>query len=113
MVTQDPSTYVQFTWVTFLGLTMVTDTYMINPFLNLLFSLSYVLCAYFYFLTMLEDPGYVPKTNSRSEQNPIVQELINGFKFNEHTFCVTCMVRKPVRSKHCKRCGRCVVKQDQ
>jgi palmitoyltransferase ZDHHC13/17 len=62
---------------------------------------------------MFEDPGFVPKGGSRSEQKGTIDELLKHRKFDEHNFCVTCMVRRPLRSKHCKKCGRCVAKQDQ
>ena len=96
-------------WLT----TVMPYTLSSNFFLNLFFITSYSLCGYFYFRTMLEDPGYVPKPGSRSGQKAAIDELLEARQFDEQHFCVTCMVRRPLRSKHCKRCGRCVAKQDQ
>lgn len=62
---------------------------------------------------MIEDPGYVPKLGSRNQQRSVIAELFELWKFDEENFCVFCMIRKPLRSKHCRRCGRCVAKHDQ
>lgn len=35
----------------------------------------------------------------------------NGF-FEQKYFCSTCLIRKPIRSKHCSHCNRCVAKFD-
>jgi protein AFG1 len=77
------------------------------------FATSYSLVAYFYFFTMSSDPGFVPKSASRSASKALIDELIESRQFDEHHFCVNCMARKPLRSKHCKRCERCVAKSDQ
>jgi ribosomal protein L40E len=61
---------------------------------------------------MLMDPGYVPKPSSRTAQKSIIDELLEKRMFDERHFCVSCMTRRPLRSKHCKKCGRCVAKQD-
>jgi hypothetical protein len=82
-------------------------------FTNIIFSACYGLTAYFYFFTMSSDPGFVPKSASRSASKAIIDELMELRQFDEHHFCVNCMVRKPLRSKHCKRCDRCVAKSDQ
>ena len=79
---------------------------------NLTFAIFYGLCAYFYTLAMLEDPGYVPKLGSRIQQKAVIDELISLWNFDDQHFCVTCMIRQPLRSKHCRRCGRCVAKHD-
>lgn len=61
---------------------------------------------------MVSDPGYVPKPGSRNQQKAIIDGLLEDQKFDEQNFCVTCMIRRPLRSKHCKRCNRCVAKHD-
>lgn len=94
-------------------LTRVPGTIRDHFFLNLMFAAFYGLTAYFYFFTMTSDPGYVPKSASRSASKAVIDELMELRQFDERHFCVNCMVRKPLRSKHCKRCDRCVAKNDQ
>lgn len=84
-----------------------------HPFLNIFFFILYSLCGFFYIKAMTEDPGFVPKAGGRNGQKGVIDELLELRKFDEANFCVTCMVRRPLRSKHCKRCNRCVAKQDQ
>ena len=78
-----------------------------------MFIFAYVLCTYFYAISMVEDPGYVPKPASRIHQKSIVDELLALWKYDEQNYCVYCMTRMPLRAKHCKRCARCVAKHDQ
>ena len=82
------------------------------PFFNIFFGIFYGLTTYFYIIAMLGDPGYVPKHSSRNQQRVVIEELFSLWKFDEDHFCVQCMIRKPLRSKHCRRCGRCVAKHD-
>jgi hypothetical protein len=84
-----------------------------NFFLNILFGALYGFTGYFYIFTMAADPGFVPKSASRSASKSVIDELMEAKLFDENHFCVNCMVRKPLRSKHCKRCERCVAKTDQ
>ena len=91
----------------------ISATYSSHPISNLLFAISFGLCAYFYTYSMIEDPGYVPKLGSRAQQKAVIDELLNLWKFDDQNFCVSCMVRRPLRSKHCRRCGLCVAKHDQ
>lgn len=81
-------------------------------FANMVFGVLYSLCTYFYFMTMFGDPGYISKSSSHSEQRTTIQELLKAGIFDERHFCTLCMARKPLRSKHCRRCGRCVAKHD-
>jgi ribosomal protein L40E len=86
---------------------------MAHPFLNISFATFLGLTGLFYYKAMVQDPGYVPKAPGRNQQKEIIDELLEKRKFDETNFCVTCMVRRPLRSKHCKKCQRCVAKQDQ
>jgi palmitoyltransferase ZDHHC13/17 len=94
-------------------LSILPTTFTSHPLLNIIFAASYGLTTYFFFTSLLEDPGYVPKLASRNTQRKVIEELFSLWKFDEENFCVQCMIRKPLRSKHCRRCGRCVAKHDQ
>ncbi|KAJ5084272.1 hypothetical protein NUU61_008851 [Penicillium alfredii] len=87
-------------------------TYNSSPVLNILFAVFFCLTTYFYIYAMVEDPGYVPKLSSRNQQREVVNQLFEQWRFDEENFCIPCMTRKPLRSKHCRRCGRCVAKHD-
>ncbi|KIX02695.1 uncharacterized protein Z518_08637 [Rhinocladiella mackenziei CBS 650.93] len=87
-------------------------TFSTNPVANIFFILLYSSTTYFYFTAMLEDPGWIPKLASRNQQRAVIEELFSLWKFDEENFCVQCMIRKPLRSKHCRRCNRCVAKID-
>ncbi|KAK4099019.1 ankyrin [Parathielavia hyrcaniae] len=80
--------------------------------LNFLFMVFLALIAFFYTRCMVDDPGFVPKLNGIAEQRAVIDELIGLWKYDEAHFCVTCMIRTPLRSKHCRRCQRCVAKHD-
>ncbi|KAL2156595.1 hypothetical protein VTH82DRAFT_1340 [Thermothelomyces myriococcoides] len=79
---------------------------------NFLFALFFGFTAFFYTRAMVDDPGFVPKLNGIAEQKAVIDELISQWKYDEGHFCVTCMIRTPLRSKHCRRCQRCVAKHD-
>jgi hypothetical protein len=81
-------------------------------FLNLFFFSSYSLCAYYYFTAMRMDPGFIPRSASRGQQKTTIEELIDVKAFDEQHFCSVCMIRKPLRSQHCRQCNRCVARED-
>jgi len=77
------------------------------------FAVLYCLTTFFYIASMRYDPGFVPKLNGIAEQRAVIDDLLKEWKYDEANFCVTCMIRTPLRSKHCRRCQRCVAKHDQ
>jgi len=56
------------------------------------------------------DPGTV-RTSQEVKYRTII-ELAERDGFDPVVFCSSCLVRRPVRSKHCSVCDRCVAKFD-
>ncbi|XP_011501459.1 PREDICTED: palmitoyltransferase ZDHHC17 isoform X2 [Ceratosolen solmsi marchali] len=56
------------------------------------------------------DPGVI-KASHEDKLNCIVELAENG-GFEPQLFCHTCLVRKPIRSKHCSICDACVARYD-
>lgn len=82
-------------------------------FTNALFGITFALCLFCFFRALLIDPGFLPKNRaSRIEQRETVEELLRLGTLDSRHFCIDCLIRKPLRSKHCKICQRCVAKHD-
>ncbi|CAG7704209.1 unnamed protein product [Allacma fusca] len=58
----------------------------------------------------LGDPGII--NMSEDERYQTIIDLAEEDGFDPKFFCTTCLVRKPMRSKHCSICDRCVAKFD-
>ncbi|THH12426.1 hypothetical protein EW146_g7710 [Bondarzewia mesenterica] len=94
-----------------LGLRARTETES-HAFTHLSFALIFGLCAYNFFRSITLDPGACPTPTSDAELKSIIEDLASEGRLNGQTFCIQCMARKPLRSKHCRICDRCVARSD-
>lgn len=66
---------------------------------------------YFYVRTWRSDPGTIH--SSREEKIKALVEVVESEGgLPQETFCTSCLVRRPERSKHCAVCNRCVLSFD-
>ncbi|KAI9485347.1 MAG: DHHC palmitoyltransferase-domain-containing protein [Benjaminiella poitrasii] len=81
-------------------------------FTNLIFLITFFTAMFAFFKAVAADPGFIKKDLSREKQHRAVEELADENILDVRHFCLTCLVKKPLRSKHCKICNRCVAKFD-
>ena len=79
---------------------------------HLMFAICLALCAYNFFRAVTLDPGTCPKPANDAELKSIIEELTSEGKLNGQTFCINCMAKKALRSKHCRICDKCVARHD-
>jgi len=79
---------------------------------NLIFGVSSLVCAYNLFRSATLDPGYVSKSVNDGDLKETIDDLVVNGHFDGMNFCLACLVRKPLRSKHCHVCKRCTARHD-
>ncbi|KAF8182894.1 hypothetical protein BJ912DRAFT_561132 [Pholiota molesta] len=99
-------------WVLYCWFTRLVQQTQFHSLAHLMFALSVGLCAYNFFRSITLDPGTCPKPASDEELKSIIEDLASEGRLNGQTFCIQCMARKPLRSKHCRVCDKCVARSD-
>ncbi|KAI3614840.1 palmitoyltransferase akr1 [Moniliophthora roreri] len=99
-------------WVLFCWFTRLLQATESHAFTNLSFAVVAGLCVYNFIRAVMLDPGTCPKPASDGELKSIIEELASEGRLNGQTFCIQCMARKPLRSKHCRVCDKCVARSD-
>ena len=87
-----------------------------------------VSCPIFFLLTYIVGPGYVPRVTDTNEKDEWMRNMVrvaNTYDVENGSiavkastmsqngrFCASCHAARPLRSKHCPFCQRCVYKMD-
>ncbi|XP_072047738.1 palmitoyltransferase ZDHHC17-like [Amphiura filiformis] len=81
-----------------------------NIWLRAWFVLSSASMWYYFYKSWKNDAGII-KSSEEDKKRTII-ELAESGSLNIERFCTTCLVKRPIRSKHCSYCDRCVAKFD-
>ncbi|KAI9300564.1 DHHC palmitoyltransferase-domain-containing protein, partial [Cunninghamella echinulata] len=79
---------------------------------HIVFMFCYTIAIYNFYQAVMADPGFINNEPSKEEQHQMVMDLADENKLDVRHFCVTCLIKKPLRSKHCKVCNRCIARFD-
>ncbi|KAF9480640.1 ankyrin [Pholiota conissans] len=99
-------------WVLYCWFTRLVQQTQFHSLAHLMFALSVGLCSYNFFRSITLDPGTCPKPASDEELKSVIEDLASEGRLNGQTFCIQCMARKPLRSKHCRVCDKCIARSD-
>jgi palmitoyltransferase len=77
-------------------------------YVHIIFIIVFYISAHSYFVCLFHDPGIIPRISIES-RNKVIQELAEQNILDPRHYCVECNIRKPIRSKHCRFCNKCVI----
>ena len=75
--------------------------------LNVVFGGVFGGAMYHYIRAMNGDPGYTPRSSSRSSLRDTARKLSARMILDQEHFCFPCLSERPHRARHCKLCDRC------
>ena len=88
----------------------------INPLVSTSTTLTFLISSgglwYFFLRSWRGDPGIIRPTMDQRFRTIIELSERGGAGFEPSVFCSACLARRPVRSKHCSVCDKCVARLD-
>ncbi|KAG9510250.1 Palmitoyltransferase ZDHHC17, partial [Fragariocoptes setiger] len=97
-------------WLYYTMFTYLSPYIFDHPILCLFTLATSTLLTYSFYKCWLCDPGRV--IVNRNQQFETIIELAERDGFDAKRFCSTCLVKKPLRSKHCSHCEQCIARFD-
>uniref|UniRef100_A0A336K7Y1 Palmitoyltransferase n=1 Tax=Culicoides sonorensis TaxID=179676 RepID=A0A336K7Y1_CULSO len=93
------------TWLTYIAPQVSTVT-----------TMGFLICSGFLWVCFWKswrgDPGIIQPTKEQRFRTIVELSESGGTGFEPSSFCSACLVRRPVRSKHCSVCDKCVARFD-
>lgn len=93
--------WVYYTWFAYIQVFM-------SPLNTVLYVLAGTGLCYSFYKAWRSDPGII-RTSQEVKYRTLVQ-LAENDGFDPVVFCSSCLVRRPMRSKHCSICDKCVAR---
>ncbi|KAM0786270.1 hypothetical protein ACM66B_007067 [Microbotryomycetes sp. NB124-2] len=99
-------------WATYVWLTRFVPNCPGYAISNLMCGVFILLLSYNFFRAVTLDPGWIPFAANDMELKDSIEDLIDSGSFNGQMFCLDCLTRRPLRSKHSYVTKRCVARFD-
>ncbi|KAK4045971.1 palmitoyltransferase akr1 [Microbotryomycetes sp. JL201] len=99
-------------WATYVWLTRFVPSCPGYAVSNLLCGIFILLLSYNFFRAVTLDPGWIPFATNDMELKESIEDLVASGSFNGQMFCLSCLTRRPLRSKHSYVTKRCVARFD-
>jgi len=86
-------------------------------YVNILFWIIVPLGLFFFYKAVTTDPGTIKSNHDKDVFNKAIIQRVemmsdSGSAILLDDFCFSCLIRRPLRSKHCATCDRCVARFD-